>query len=80
MNKKQKTLMLRWMRTLGATLLANLTVVMADPAAMHFAATHWRQFALTNLLIPSIVAIEKYLRDGGAPDVESAAGDSLPVS
>jgi hypothetical protein len=83
MSHKNKTVLLRWARGLGATLLANVLVVVTNPAAMNYATNHWQEFLTVNLLIPTITAVEKFLRYGSEPgegDAVVTEGDSDPAA
>lgn len=64
MNRKQKTVMLRFLRTLGATIASSALTVVANPQAWSH---HWKQAVITILLVPTLTATEKALRYGGDP-------------
>lgn len=81
MTHKRKTVLLRWLRTLGATITANMLLVVSNPDALQAMQEDWHAFVIANLLIPTLTAMEKYLRYGAEPGEEGFAveGDNSEV-
>ena len=64
MNKKQKTVLLRWARTLGATVLGLAGAWLAGPQALDLIKDPTQQILVASFLIPTLTALEKTLRYG----------------
>jgi len=71
MSKKTKTILFRFGRALGATLVAALAAFLVGPEAAGLVPSGL-QFVITTFLVPVLLAGEKALRYGGDP------GESRP--
>lgn len=66
MSKQTKTILLRALRSFAAVLIASLAGWLAGPEAASIVPAGY-QFIVTGLLIPTLLAVEKWFRYGGDP-------------
>ncbi len=66
MSKKTKTVLLRVLRALGATVIASVAAFLAGPDVAEIVPGGY-QFLVTGITVPLLLGLEKYLRYGGDP-------------
>ena len=64
MGSNTKTILMRFARGLGAVVVASLAAWVVGPDATALIPADW-QFVVVGMVAPALLALEKWLRDGG---------------
>ena len=64
MTSSRKTILLRFLRSLAALIVASTAAWVVGPDALSLVPAGY-QFIVTGVLAPALLALEKWIRDGG---------------